>query len=70
MVLRVVPAGPFNALHWVPEQGAALRSIRCAMKPKGLARQRLVPAGERKSLENVIEETRVTHQNVIREQNR
>ena len=48
----------FNALHWVPEQDAALRSMRSAMKPNGLAQLRLVPAGERKSLENVIEDTR------------
>jgi trans-aconitate 2-methyltransferase len=50
----------FNALHWVPEQDAALRSIRSVMKPDGLAQLRLVPAGERKSLENVIEETRLS----------
>jgi trans-aconitate 2-methyltransferase len=50
----------FNALHWVPEQDAALRSIRSAMKSDGLALLRLVPAGERKSLENVIEDTRLS----------
>jgi trans-aconitate 2-methyltransferase len=48
----------FNALHWVPEQDAALRCIRSAMMADGRALLRLVPAGERKSLENVIEETR------------
>jgi trans-aconitate 2-methyltransferase len=48
----------FNALHWIPEQDEALRSVRRAMKPDGLAQLRLVPTGERKSLENVIEETR------------
>jgi len=48
----------FNALHWIPEQDEALRSIRSAMKPDGVAQLRLVPAGKRKSLENVIEETR------------
>jgi len=48
----------FNALHWIPEQDAALRSIRSAMKPDGRAQLRLVPAGERKSLENVVEDTR------------
>ena len=48
----------FNALHWVPEQDAALRSIRSAMRSDGRALLRLVPAGERKSLENLIEETR------------
>ena len=50
----------FNALHWVPEQDAALRFIRAAMKSDGLAQLRLVPAGERKSLENVIEDTRLS----------
>lgn len=48
----------FNALHWIPEQDEALRAIRSAMKPDGLAQLRLVPDGERKSLETVIEETR------------
>jgi trans-aconitate 2-methyltransferase len=48
----------FNALHWIPEQDAALRSIRSAMTSNGQALLRLVPKGERKSLENVIEETR------------
>lgn len=48
----------FNALHWVPDQHLALRAIRSAMKPAGLAQLRLVSAGERKSLEDVIEETR------------
>ena len=48
----------FNALHWIAEQDLALRSIRSAMKADGLAQLRLVPAGKRKSLENVLEETR------------
>jgi trans-aconitate 2-methyltransferase len=48
----------FNALHWIPDQYLALRSIRSAMKPDGSARLRLVPKGERKSLEDVLEETR------------
>ncbi len=48
----------FNALHWVPDQEAALRCIRGAMISDALALLRLVPAGERKSLENVVEETR------------
>jgi trans-aconitate 2-methyltransferase len=48
----------FNALHWVPEQDAALRSIRAALKSEGKAVLRLVPAGERKSLEDVIEDVR------------
>jgi trans-aconitate 2-methyltransferase len=50
----------FNALHWVPEQEQALRSIRSALKSAGRAQLRLVPTGERKSLENVIEETRLS----------
>lgn len=50
----------FNALHWVPEQEQALRSIRSALKSEGKAQLRLVPAGQRKSLENVIEETRLS----------
>jgi trans-aconitate 2-methyltransferase len=48
----------FNALHWIPEQDEALRSIRAAMTPDGQALLRLVPKGERKSLEDVAEETR------------
>lgn len=48
----------FNALHWVPDQDGALASIRRTMKPNSIAQLRLVPAGKRKSLENVIEETR------------
>lgn len=48
----------FNALHWIPKQDAALRSIRSALKPHGRAQLRLVAAGERKSLENVIEDVR------------
>jgi SAM-dependent methyltransferase len=50
----------FNALHWVPEQDAALSCIRSAMISDGRALLRLVSAGERKSLENVIEETRLS----------
>lgn len=50
----------FNALHWIPEQEDALRSIRDAMKPAARAQLRLVPAGERKSLENILEETRLS----------
>ena len=48
----------FNALHWVMAQEEALRSIRAALKPGGRAQLRLVPHGERKSLEHVIRETR------------
>jgi trans-aconitate 2-methyltransferase len=50
----------FNALHWIREQDQALRSIRAALKSDGVAQLRLVPAGKRKSLENVIEETRLS----------
>jgi trans-aconitate 2-methyltransferase len=50
----------FNALHWIPEQDEPLRSIRSAMKSDGMAQLRLVPAGKRRSLENVIEETRLS----------
>jgi trans-aconitate 2-methyltransferase len=50
----------FNALHWIPEQSEALRSIRSTMKPGAIAQLRLVPSGNRKSLENVIEETRLS----------
>jgi trans-aconitate 2-methyltransferase len=50
----------FNALHWIPDQALPLQSIRSAIKPSGKARLRLVPKGERKSLEAVIEETRLS----------
>ncbi len=48
----------FNALHWVPEQEKALRAILQALKPGGSALLRFVPEGDRKSLEDVIEDTR------------
>jgi trans-aconitate 2-methyltransferase len=48
----------FNALHWVPEQDAALASVRGTLKPGGGALLRLVPQGPRKALEDVIEEVR------------
>src|SRR6266404_1731609 len=50
----------FNALHWIPEQDAALTSIHSASISGGKAQLRLVAAGARKSLENVVEETRRT----------
>jgi trans-aconitate 2-methyltransferase len=50
----------FNALHWIPEQEQALKSIHSALKQGGLAQLRLVPKGQRKSLEDVIEETRLS----------
>jgi trans-aconitate methyltransferase len=50
----------FNALHWIPEQDVALSSIHSALISGGRAQLRLVAAGARKSLENVVEETRGT----------
>src|SRR5947208_4569087 len=50
----------FNALHWIPDQDAALTSIHSALISGGRAQLRLVAAGARKSLENVVEETRRT----------
>lgn len=50
----------FNALHWVPEQNQALQSIHSAVKPDGQVQLRMVPKGERKSLEDTIEETRLS----------
>jgi trans-aconitate 2-methyltransferase len=50
----------FNALHWIPDQDHALRSVRAAVKDTGLAQLRLVPKGQRKSLEDVLEETRLS----------
>jgi trans-aconitate 2-methyltransferase len=48
----------FNVLHWVPAQDVALRSIAAALKPTGKAMLRFVPAGARKSIEDVIEDVR------------
>jgi len=50
----------FNALHWIADQALPLQAIHAAIKPDGIAQLRLVPKGERKSLENVIEETRLS----------
>jgi trans-aconitate 2-methyltransferase len=50
----------FNALHWIPNQALALQSIRSAIKQNGIAQLRLVPKGERTSLENIIDETRLS----------
>src|SRR5262249_41462664 len=47
-----------NALHWVPEQDAALRSIRTALVDAGQALLRFVPQGRRISLEDVLEDVR------------
>jgi trans-aconitate 2-methyltransferase len=48
----------FNCLHWVRDQAAALRSIRAALVATGRAHLRFVSRGERKALEDVIEDTR------------
>ena len=48
----------FNALHWIPDQDAALRSIHLALVTGGRTQFRLVTAGARQSLESVVEETR------------
>jgi trans-aconitate 2-methyltransferase len=48
----------FNALHWVPQQAEALRGIRRALKPHGLARLRLVTRAGLTSLEEVAEAVR------------
>jgi trans-aconitate 2-methyltransferase len=48
----------FNALHWVLEQGEALASIRRALRPGGRAVLRFVAKGQRKCLEDVIEDAR------------
>jgi trans-aconitate 2-methyltransferase len=50
----------FNALHWIPDQDRALQSICATLKHTGLAQLRLVPKGQRKSLEDVLEETRLS----------
>jgi trans-aconitate 2-methyltransferase len=48
----------FNALHWVHEQDAVLRSLRAALKPAGRTLLRFVGKGPRQALEDVIEEVR------------
>lgn len=50
----------FNALHWIPEQDQALKSVRSAIGQGGFAQLRLVPKGQRTSLEDVLEETRLS----------
>jgi trans-aconitate 2-methyltransferase len=47
----------FNALHWIPDQALPLQSIRSAIKPGGMVQLRLVAKGDRKSLEDTIQET-------------
>lgn len=46
----------FNALHWVCDLAAPLRGLHAALVPGGRAELRLVPAGPRRSLEDVIED--------------
>ncbi len=48
----------FNALHWVPEAEAALRSIRRALRPGGQALLVFVSKGDGKRMEEVMEEVR------------
>jgi trans-aconitate 2-methyltransferase len=48
----------FNALHWVADQRAALCCIREALRSGGRGLLRLVSEGKRKSLEDILEETR------------
>jgi trans-aconitate 2-methyltransferase len=50
----------FNALHWITDQALPLQAIHSAIKPDGIAQLRLVPKGRRKSIEDVIEETRLS----------
>ena len=50
----------FNALHWIPEQDRALQSIHATVKPGGRVQLRMVPKDKRKSLEDTIEETRLS----------
>jgi trans-aconitate 2-methyltransferase len=52
----------FNALHWITDQALPLQAIHAAMKLSGKAQLRLVPKGPRKSIEDVIEETRQSPQ--------
>ena len=48
----------FNCLHWVRDQASALRGVRTALVPSGRTHLRFVPHGARKSLEDVIDDTR------------
>jgi trans-aconitate 2-methyltransferase len=48
----------FNALHWIPQQEAALRSVHSALVSDGKAQFRLVTVGARQSLESIVEERR------------
>ena len=48
----------FNAMHWIPDQERALRSLYAALRPGAWAQLRLVPRSLRPSIEDVLEETR------------
>lgn len=48
----------FNALHWIPDQALPLQAMRAVLKPDGRAQLRLVPRSSRKSIEDVLDETR------------
>jgi trans-aconitate 2-methyltransferase len=48
----------FNCLHWVRDQAAVLDGMRRALTRTGRTHLRFVPQGARRSLEDVIEETR------------
>lgn len=48
----------FNALHWIPDQVSVLQSIRAAIRPESRAQLRLVSEGERRCMEDVMEDTR------------
>jgi len=50
----------FNCLHWVHDQAAALRGMGATLVASGRTHLRFVPRGVRKSLEDVIEDTRRT----------
>lgn len=44
----------FNALHWVPQQGQALKQIAAILRPGGRATVQVVCAGPRASIESVM----------------
>ena len=48
----------FNCLHWVRDQAGVLRGIARALTASGRAHLRFVSQGERRSLEDIIEDTR------------
>ncbi|MFL6429739.1 MAG: class I SAM-dependent methyltransferase [Acidobacteriaceae bacterium] len=47
-----------NTLHWISDQVSVLQSIRATLKPDGRAQLRFVSKGPRKSVQDVVEETR------------